>query len=137
MENKLPYPRGFKKIDNVVGNSTTTSAEEVEWELNNLLKWYHENKKKMHPFLLAFEFHRRYEFIHPFLDGNGRTGRFIMNKILISNKYSPIIVYKDNKTSYFNALEKSKEGKLKNYYQFMLEQANKTYDYLLEFIKKY
>ena len=137
MENKSPYPRGFKKIDNIVGNSATTPAEKVELELSNLLKWYHENKKKMHPLLLAFEFHRKYEFIHPFLDGNGRTGRFIMNKILISNRYSPLIIYKDNKISYFNALEKSKEGKLKNYYQFMLEQANKTYDYLLEFIKRY
>jgi Fic family protein len=136
-ENKQQYPRGFKKIDNIVGNSATTPAEKVEQELKLLLKWYHENKKKIHPLLLAFEFHKKYEFIHPFLDGNGRTGRFIMNKILISNGYYPIIVYKDNKVSYFNAIEKSKEGKLKNYYQFMLEQANKTYDYLLEFIKKY
>ena len=43
----------------------------------------------------------------------------------------------DNKLAYFNALEKSKEGKLKNYYHFILEQANKTYGYFLEFIKKY
>ncbi|KHO54937.1 MAG: filamentation induced by cAMP protein Fic [archaeon GW2011_AR19] len=137
MENKLLYPKGFKKIDNVVGNSATTPFKKIELELHNLLKWYHENKKKMHPLLLAFEFHKKYEFIHPFLDGNGRTGRLIMNKILISKGYSPIIVYKENKASYFNALEKSREGKLKNYYQFLLKQANKTYDSLLEFIKKY
>lgn len=137
MENKQLYPKGFKKIENVVGNSRTTPPELVEQELKKLLVWYKENKGKIHPLVLALEFHRKYEFIHPFLDGNGRTGRFIMNKILMSSKYHPIIVYKDNKISYFNALEKSKEGKLKNYYQFMLEQANKTYDYLLEFIKKY
>jgi len=137
MENKIPYPKGFKKISNIVGNSQTVSPEEVEEELNNLLKWYKGNHNKIHPLILAFEFHRRYEFIHPFLDGNGRTGRLIMNKILMSNGYFPIIVYKDNKAAYFNSLEKSKEGKLKNYYQFMLEQTNKTYDYILDVIKRY
>ena len=60
-----------------------------------------------------------------------------MNKILISNNYSPIIVYKDNKHAYFNSIEKSKEGKLKGYYQFMLEQADKSYDFLLSVISRY
>ncbi|MFT4297685.1 MAG: Fic family protein [Candidatus Woesearchaeota archaeon] len=137
MEGNLLYPRGFKKESNIVGNSKTTSPENVESELNNLLEWFRNNKRKIHPLLLAFEFHKRYEFIHPFLDGNGRTGRMIMNKILISAGYSPIIVYKDNKKSYFNALEKANYGKIKSYNQFMLEQANKTYSFLLKTINKY
>jgi Fic family protein len=137
MENKFPYPKGFKKISNIVGNSQTVPPEEVERELNSLLNWYKDNRNKIHPLILAFEFHRRYEYIHPFLDGNGRTGRLIMNKILMSNGYSPIIVYKDNKLAYFNSLNKSKEGNLKNYYQFMLEQTDKSYDYLLNIIGKY
>ncbi|MBI2003846.1 Fic family protein [Candidatus Pacearchaeota archaeon] len=136
-EGNQSYPRGFKKEPNVVGNSTTASPEKVEEELKNLIKWYKKNKNKLHPFVLAFEFHRKYEFIHPFLDGNGRTGRLIMNKILLNSGYFPVIVYKSNKQSYFNAMEKSKEGKLKNYYQFMLEQADKSYNYLLEILKKY
>jgi len=136
-EGNIPYPKGFKKEPNIVGNSQTTPPEKVEEELINLLKWYKQNKNKLHPLILAFEFHKRYEFIHPFSDGNGRTGRFIMNKILMSNGYSPIIVYKENKLAYFNVLEKTNEGKLKNYYQFMLEQADKTYDYLLSIINKY
>ena len=55
----------------------------------------------------------------------------------MSAGYSSVIVYKDNKLAYFNALEKTKDGKLKTYYQFMLEQADKTYDYLLNTINKY
>ncbi len=137
MENKIPYPKGFKKIANIVGNSKTTPPEKVEKELNELLRWYRNNKNKIHPLILAFEFHKRYEFIHPFIDGNGRTGRMIMNKILISKGYSPIIVYKENKQSYFNSLEKSNEGNEKKYFQFMLEQSNKSYDYMLKIIKKY
>jgi Fic family protein len=136
-EGKLPYPKGFKKEPNIVGNSQTTPPKKVKEELNELINWYRQNKGKIHPLILAFEFHRRYEFIHPFLDGNGRTGRLIMNKILISNRYPPIIVYKDNKQAYFNSIEKSKCGKLKNYYQFLLEQADKSYDYLLNVISRY
>lgn len=137
IDKKILYPRGFKNVANVVGNSLTTPPEKVEEELNNLLLWYKNYKNKIHPLIIAFEFHRRYEFIHPFLDGNGRTGRFIMNKILMNSNYSPIIVYKENKVAYFNALEKTKNGRLKNYCQFMLEQADKTYDYLLSVLKKY
>ena len=111
--------------------------ENVELALTELIQWYKKNKKKIHPLILAFEFHKRYEEIHPFLDGNGRTGRLIMNKILISSGYQPIIVYKDNKLAYFNTLAKAKEGRIKNYYQFMLEQTIKTYDFLEEVTKKY
>ena len=137
-EGNLPYPKGFKKEENIVGNSRTTHPEKVKEELNGLLNWYKKNRNKLHPLILAFDFHRIYEKIHPFLDGNGRTGRLIMNKILMSNGYPPIIVYKDNKSTYFNALEKAREKrKLKNYYQFMLEQTNKSYDYLLFTINKY
>lgn len=137
MEGNIPYPRGFKKESVIVGNSETTPPEKVEEELANLMKWYAQNKNKVHPLILAFEFHKRYERIHPFRDGNGRTGRLIMNKILISAGYSPIIVYKVNKIAYFNALEKTADGKSKSYYHFMLEQADKSYDYLLEAIEKY
>jgi len=136
-ENNLPYPKGFKKESNIVGNSETAKPEEVEEELKELMEWYKSNKNKIHPLILAFEFHKRYESIHPFLDGNGRTGRLIMNKILISNGYSPITIYKDNKAAYFNAFEKLKEGKLKNFFQFMLEQADKSYDYLLKVLERY
>ena len=137
MMGKIPYPKGFKTEKVIVGNSQTTPPEKVEEELTKLVNWYRNNKNKIHPLILAFEFHRRYEFIHPFRDGNGRTGRLIMNKVLMSAGYSPMIVYKENKESYFNALEKTKDGKLKNYYQLMLEQTDKSYDYLLNVISKY
>ncbi|MBS3077277.1 Fic family protein [Candidatus Pacearchaeota archaeon] len=136
-EGKSMYPKGFKKEPNIVGNSPTTAPEKVEEELKTLLDWYKQQRNNLHPLLLAFEFHLRFERIHPFLDGNGRTGRLIMNKILMNSDYPPIIVYKDNKQGYFNSIASSSEGKLKKYCQFMLEQADKSYDYLLSVIRKY
>ncbi len=131
-DGNLPYPKGFKKDVIVVGNSKTTHPDNVERELNNLLKWYKENKRKIHPWILAFEFHARYEQIHPFTDGNGRTGRLIMNKILMSAGYFPMIIFKANKRSYFNAFEKL--DKSSKYYEFMLTQMNKSYDFALNII---
>jgi Fic family protein len=86
----------------------------------------------MHPLELAFEFHLRYESIHPFVDANGRTGRMIMNKILMQNYYLPIIIYKQNKKAYFNSIEKAREGKKQKYYQFLISQTNKTYKNMLK-----
>lgn len=137
MENGNPYPKGFKKDNLIVGNSSTTSPEKVKKELEELVKWYKKSKSKIHPLILAYDFHLKYEMIHPFRDGNGRTGRLILNKILIQNGYPPIIVYKENKQGYFNAIKQAREGRKKKYYQFMLEQTNKSYIFLLELLNKY
>ena len=95
-------------------------------------------EKETYPFKLAFDFHLRYENIHPFLDGNGRTGRLIMNKILMDHGYFPIIIYTKNAQAYFNAISRGLERQTKkNYYQFMLEQSKKTYNDFYVKIKNY
>lgn len=133
----LGYPKGFKKEPIIAGNEQTTPPEHVEKELDALLEWYKANKKKLHPLTLAFTFHLRYEAIHPFTDGNGRTGRLLMNKILMSANYPPIIVYKENKQAYFNSISQARDGNKKKYTQFMLTQADKSYAWQLEVLKKY
>jgi Fic family protein len=130
-ENGRPYPNGYKKNEIIVGNSKTTSPENVKKEINELLERYKKNKKKEHPLQQAFDFHLNYESIHPFENGNGRTGRLIMNKILMANGYFPIIIFKENRKAYFNSIKKGREGKYKKYYSFMHEQMNKSYDYIL------
>ena len=138
MNNGEKYPRGFKKVENIVNNQPTISPVEVEKSLIKLLQFYKENKRKIHPFELAFYFHLRYEEIHPFLDANGRTGRLIMNKILMDLGYFPIIIYKDNSKAYFNAISKGlKRETKKTYYQFMIKQSKKTYDTYFSIIKEY
>ncbi|MBU0496821.1 MAG: Fic family protein, partial [Candidatus Thermoplasmatota archaeon] len=72
MSNGGAYPKGFKKVENIVNNQPTVPSDQVEWALEDLLNRYIENKKKEYPFIQAFDFHLRYEYIHPFLDGNGR-----------------------------------------------------------------
>jgi len=132
------YPRGFKTVENIVNNQPTTPPEPVEKAILSLLQYYKDNKKTMYPLQLAYDFHLRYENIHPFLDANGRTGRLIMNKILMDRGYFPMIIYTKNSRAYYNAIAKGLQRKTKkNYYQLMLEQAKKTYDYYFAMMKKY
>lgn len=99
----------FRKDDvgSLLGKTEYVLGGDVEFEMNELIKWYNKNKKNMHPVELAFRFHKKFELIHPFVDGNGRLGRLLMNFILHKNKFPMINVKTSEKTRYINRLENS------------------------------
>lgn len=63
------------------------------------------SKKKLHPIESAALFHLKFEGIHPFTDGNGRTGRLIMNLFLMQNGYPPINVKFADRKRYYEAFD--------------------------------
>jgi Fic family protein len=54
--------------------------------------------------------HNDFERIHPYLDGNGRTGRLLLNLVLVRLGYPPAIVYKNERTKYLDAMRKADKG---------------------------
>ena len=53
----------------------------------------------------AAYFHAKFENIHPFADGNGRTGRLAMNYFLVLHNHPPVIIHEENRRAYYEALE--------------------------------
>ena len=88
--------------------------EQVESESENLICLYDEYSAdaNCHPLLLAAWMHHRFEQIHPFQDGNGRVGRAILTWHLVKNGFFPIVVSRDNRTEYIDALERADDGDL-------------------------
>ena len=81
------------------------------------------NTKDIHPVDLAAEAHYRLVSIHPFIDGNGRTARLLMNMILLMTNYPPAIIRKRDRLAYMNSLEKSQLGGSKGGYLKIIGKA--------------
>ena len=76
-------------------------------ELMENLVLNYENWDKYHPIIKAALLHGELVKIHPFVDGNGRTSRLVMNLSLMNSGYLPVIVKKDKRLEYYNALDKA------------------------------
>lgn len=105
---------GYRTTDVRVikSNFEATPAPYVKTDMELLLKWC-EEQKDLHPLVLAAIFHHKFEKIHPFMDGNGRTGRMLLNFILMKNNYPPLIIHKKSRINYLNALNKADNSNLK------------------------
>lgn len=66
--------------------------------------------ENLHPVERAAEAHYRLVTIHPFVDGNGRTARLLMNLVLLQNGYPPALVRKRDRLRYIQSLEKAQLG---------------------------
>lgn len=79
----------------------------IEKMMEDYFLFYEMQKNELHPIILAAEMHERLVSIHPFIDGNGRTSRLVMNLILLQHGYTLVNLKGDldKKISYFKALE--------------------------------
>jgi len=125
-------PGMFRKNDFVVGkNDVGSMPEEVEADLEELLKEISDTTILTEPSKVlkaATYFHMRFEFIHPFADGNGRVGRTMMNYFLMIHSHPPLIVYDEDRVEYYEALEHYTEGEdLEPLFTFFEQQLEKTW----------
>ena len=105
-------------------------ADFVPQQLGQLFDWVKDSNANM--LIKSSVFHYEFEFIHPFNDGNGRTGRLWQTALLASWKpifaWIPIeSIIKDNQEDYYNAITLStSQGKSNIFIEFMLDVINKA-----------
>ena len=90
----------------ISGSSYAVAAvSKIPGEMQKLVKWYNDNEKKLHPIELAATLHQRFVFIHPFVDGNGRVARLLMNLALLRNGFTIAIIPAILRHEYIYSLE--------------------------------
>ena len=123
----------YKQITNMVSDITTVKPSEVEAAVIALLNDY--NSVSTHSLIDLAKFHAEFEKIHPFQDGNGRTGRMILFRESLRSHQIPIIVKDNNKVDYYHALHKAQVdnafGDLENFFK---ASQTEYYSVLQEFL---
>ena len=121
-------PGEFKKHDFVTGiHDVGSAADTVERDLTELISEI--NEYEGNDVLKAAAYlHAKFEFIHPFADGNGRVGRTLMNYYLMTHDHPPLIVYDEDKRLYYKCLQKYDEAEeLNPLYEYLKYETEKTW----------
>ncbi|WP_242945364.1 Fic family protein [Alkalibacter saccharofermentans] len=73
--------------------------------MQKLIAEYQKEWKEFHPIVRATLIHGEFVKIHPFIDGNGRTSRLLLNFELMKNGYPPIIIKNEDRARYYDVLD--------------------------------
>ena len=114
---------------------TPPRAWELTDKMNSILAWlrHHAHENQV---LLAAYIHHFFIAIHPFLDGNGRTGRLLLNYMLMKSGFPPICIQKEEKTRYITCLEQARDGDAPALVLFIIEKVEKAYAELLDTVRR-
>ena len=106
-------------------------------KMSRLVDWYHSQANTLHPIERAAKIHADFVGIHPFIDGNGRTSRLLMNLELMKAGYLPCIITVESRLNYYQALDDWMTKKeTRNFVQLIADaelDALKQYQRLLGF----
>lgn len=121
-------PGEFKKHDYVTGFYEVGSAtRDVEQHLSELVAELNDYTGNDSLKAAAY-LHARFEYIHPFADGNGRVGRTLMNYYLMTRNHPPIIIHNENKRLYFECLQKyDVDEEIEPLYQHLRYETERTW----------
>lgn len=127
----------YRKSNVLISGSNHRPPEHflVNERMKELVEWYNNNKNILHPIKLAAEFHFRYVYIHPFIDGNGRSARLLMNLILMKNGYPITVIKTEDREAYMKALEKASTlGECDDFIKLVASAVDKSIDTYLYMI---
>lgn len=105
---------------------------DISKELKKLVKWVRDEKHRLHPIEFVALFHHRFVHIHPFLDGNGRAARLLMNIFLMKDGFPLVIILKNDRQKYYRALRAADKGRPKALIQFIAQAALRSLNIYLD-----
>ena len=102
---------------------------EVQSKMQEFIKKYNENITKLHPIELASFVHIEFVKIHPFIDGNARTSRLLMNLELIKAGFPPVVIELEDRLEYYKALDIAHtENDYKPFLELMKKVVEKSFE---------
>lgn len=129
-------PGEYKKHDYVTGKNEVGSLPvDVSNDMRNLIEEVNdiEVKSDEDVMVLVAYVHNMIEHIHPFADGNGRLGRLLINYLLLINGLPPLIIFNDDKSLYYECLQKFDESdNLSSTVEFLKYEMEKTWEKVID-----
>jgi len=102
--------------------------------MSQFAAWLAQNEDKLNPVEFAARAHKEFIFIHPFVDGNGRVARLLMNLCLIRNGYTIAIIPPVLRGEYITLLEKAHKNE-RSFVEFIADRVAETQKDLLRLLK--
>ncbi len=107
----------------------------VEEQMHELITWYEAEAQLFHPVQRAAMLHSWFVKIHPFVDGNGRTARLLMNLELLKTGFVPIVIKKEQRLQYYQALDHSHVvGDSNDFIQMLVDLEQERLEFYLRFL---
>lgn len=122
----------YRSVPVRIAGSTVVlpNAMKVPELMGEFVSWLQTTKDNL--LTVAVDAHFKLVSIHPFVDGNGRTARLLMNLLLMQAGYPPTIIRKEERKQYLTSIEKAQlGGPLADYYSLMYEAVNRSLDIYL------
>lgn len=126
----------FRTVPVFISGSSyaVTPPQKIATEMGKFVSWFNKSESKTHPVEFAALVHKKFVFIHPFIDGNGRVARLLMNLILIQEGYVITIIPPVIRQDYIRALEKAHTDD-KDFVEFISRMVRETQKDFLRLFK--
>lgn len=122
----------FRRTQVFVGNHVPPRPDHLTLQMEQFIEWLNsEEALSLHPIHYAAIAHYKLVYIHPFLDGNGRTSRLLMNWILMQADYPAVIIRKQDRHLYYEHLNTANKGDVRPFIRFIADCTEKTVDVYL------